>query len=97
MNLYEVLGLVAIGAGLGGSIGYAGSTEHSPLRVTVAVAVGVIAGVIAFLRIRRTVIHLKQPTERTLAILYVLTFFGVLLATWVAAFGTLSIAANLNR
>jgi len=97
MNLYETLGLIALGAGVGGAIGYAGDTHRSPVSIAVAAAVGIVAGVIAFLRMRKTVIHLKQQTERALAIQYVLMFLGVLLATWVTTFGILSIAGTLNR
>ena len=43
------------------------------------------------------VTQLEKRTERTLAVLYVLTFLGVLLATWAAAFGTFAIAGILNR
>jgi hypothetical protein len=97
MNLYETLGLVAAGAGLGSAVGYAGGSERPLIQIAAAVVVGAIACVVIFLRLRSTVTHLKQPTERTLAILYVLTFFKVLLATWMATFGALSITGNFNR
>lgn len=97
MNLYETLGLVALGAGAGGAIGYAGDTHRSPFSIAVAAAVGITAGVIAFLRMRKAVLNLQQPTERKLAIQYVLMFLGVSFATWVTTFGTLSIAETLSR
>ena len=99
MNIYELLGLVAIGSGVGCAVGYVGSMQLPIIPTAVAILLGVTAGVIAFLKLRRTVIliHLKQPTERTMAILCVLMFVGVLLVTCVAEFVTLSITGTLNR
>ena len=97
MTLYEILGLVAMSAGLAGAIGYEAATRRPLIPIAAAVVMGVMAGVIVFLRLGRIMIQLKQPTERTLAILYVLTFLGILLATWAAAFVTLSIAGSFNR
>jgi zinc transporter ZupT len=97
VNLYETLGLVAIGAGLGVAVGTLPSTHHQPLLIAAAVLLGVVAGVVIFLALRKFVTQLKKPTEQTLAVLYVLTFLGVLLTTWAAAFGTFAIAGILNR
>src|SRR5262249_19119410 len=94
MNLHETLGLIAIGAGIGGSVGGANCTI---LSIAAAVGVGLTAGAIAYLAGRKVVIQMDQPTERELSFLYGITFLGVLLATWAAASGTLAIAASLSR
>jgi hypothetical protein len=43
--------------------------------------VGVLAGGMTFLTLRRAIDRLEKPTERALALGYAATFFGVLLAT----------------
>ena len=92
MNLYDIMGPAAIALGIGGFVGYARGEYQSGVSIAAALLVGIIVGTMTFLTIRKVVYGLEKPTERVLMLLYLATFFGVLVATCVGAFGTLAIA-----
>jgi hypothetical protein len=97
MNLYDIMGPVAIALGIGGCIGYARETNQPGISVAAMFVVGVLAGATTFVMLRRLVYRLDRPTERTLALLYLATFLGVLFATCLAAFGILAMIQASGR
>ena len=79
MNLYDLMGPVAIGAGVGASYGTA---QSHGTAFWVTLLVGAAAGVGAFIALRR--LTLKAP-EQSLASYYVATPVCVFLVTTIAA------------
>ena len=75
MNLYEVMGLVAVGGGLGASYGMA--QQHN-FVFWASLVVGAVVGVGVFIGSLRLTV--KAP-ERALPIYYLVTFIGVVAAT----------------
>jgi NhaP-type Na+/H+ or K+/H+ antiporter len=97
MNLYDIMGPFAIALGIGGCIGYARDTNQPGISIAATLVVGVLAGATTFVMLRRFVSRVDRATERTLALLYLATFLGVLLATCLAAFGILAIIQASGR
>ena len=94
MNLYDVMGPTAIGAGAG--IAYA-SAEHQPWAPTaVSLLLGVIAGAVTFIKIRKAVYGLRAAKQQTLAVLYVGTFIGSGVTSYLVALGSLAVARHLG-
>ena len=76
MNLHEVLGLGAVGIGVGCSYGIA--VPHS-LAAWASLLVGSVVGILAYVVLRRATAQFQS--ERALAAMYVVTFIGTLAAT----------------
>ena len=94
MNLYDVIGPTAMGAGAG--IAYA-STAHQPwAAVAVSLLLGVIAGAAMFIKIREAVYGLRNAKKYTLAALYVGTFIGTGVTSYLVALGSLAVARHLG-
>ena len=80
MTLYELLGLIAVGGGLGFSVGIAGPNGTVSWF---SLAAGALIGIAAFLMFRR--VTQRVDTERSLALMYGATFVGTFAATTVGA------------
>jgi hypothetical protein len=79
MNLYDVMGPVAVGAGVGFSYGLAIPQGGNWLSLLV----GAVAGASAFAAFRK--ITAQFTSERALRVMYVVTFIGTFTATAVGA------------
>jgi len=80
MNLYDLLGVIAVGGGLGFSAGLSGPNPNVPWSSLVA---GALIGTAAFLLFRR--VTARVDSERSLALMYGVTFVGTFAATAVGA------------
>ena len=94
MNLYDVMGPTAIGAGAG--IAYASAAHQPWAPIAVSLLLGVIAGAATFIKIRKAVYGLKASREHTLAVLYVGTFIGTGATSYLVALGSLAVARHLG-
>jgi NhaP-type Na+/H+ or K+/H+ antiporter len=97
MNLYDIMGPVAIALGIGGCVGYARAANQAGISIAATLVVGVLAGATTFVMLRRLVSRVDKPTERALSLLYLATFLGVLLATCLAALGILAMIQAFGR
>ncbi len=80
MNLYDIMGPVAVAGGAG--VSYGSSSTHG-LACWSSLVLGVTAGCATFLALRR--ITGRTQSERLLGVLYPVTFVGTLAATVVVA------------
>jgi hypothetical protein len=91
MNLYDIMGPVAVPFGVGSLFGAGG--ERGPAFWT-AVVVGALAGCIVFIVLRRAMLRVPASVERRLAVYYIATPVAVLAATmgmaWVVRAGLAS-------
>ena len=78
MNLYDLMGAVAVRAGAGFSYGIAPS--HG-LTWWGSLVPGVFGGAVTFLGMRRLTLRARSRSEGVLAFLYVLSFVAVFAAT----------------
>ena len=76
MTLYELLGLIAVGGGVGFSYGFSRPTGNV---AWFSLAAGVPIGISVFFMFRR--ITARFETERSLAVMYAVTFVGTFAAT----------------
>jgi hypothetical protein len=79
MNLYDLMGPMAVGAGIGAS--YAAERSHGPV-FWASILVGPAVGLGTFLTLRRLTLRVR---ERTLPLFYIGTPICVVTATIVAA------------
>jgi len=86
MNLFEQLGLIAIGGGTASAIAMEPKAQLSAICIAVAIILGLITGAATFLKIRSTMLALNRPSERLLALLYAGMFAAVLASSYIAAF-----------
>jgi len=94
MNLYDVMGPTAIGAGVG--IAYAGAAHQPLAAIAVSLLLGVVAGAVTFIKIRKAVYGLRAAKQQTLAVLYVGTFIGSGVTSYLVALGSLAVARHLG-
>jgi hypothetical protein len=91
MNLYDIMGPVAVAVGVGASFGAGG--EHG-LAFWTAVVIGALAGCIVFVVLRRAMVQMPASAERRLPVYYIATPVAVLAATmgmaWIARAGLAS-------
>jgi hypothetical protein len=94
MNLYDLMGPIAIGAGAG--IAYATAGHQTWTSIAGSFLLGVISGAAMFIKIREAVYGSKAAKELTLAALYVGTFIGSGATSYLVALGSLAVARRLG-
>ena len=78
MNLYDIMGPVAVAVGVGSSFG---AVEERGPAFWIAVVAGALAGCMVFVVLRRAMLRVTTSVERRLAVYYIATPVAVLAAT----------------